>query len=162
MQGALGTVYRDGEVIISQGEMGNCMYVIQSGRVEILRHTVVDDFGFTLNPLLAAGQVHGGTAQGIGQALLEHTVYDPDSGQLLSGSFMDYALPRADDLPSLDCEFRDVPCTTNPLGVKGAGEAGAVGAPAAVVNAVVDALKVAHLDMPLTAPRVWRALRAQR
>ncbi|OGA64347.1 MAG: carbon monoxide dehydrogenase [Betaproteobacteria bacterium RIFCSPLOWO2_12_FULL_68_20] len=133
-----------------------------TGRVEILRHTVVDDFGFTLNPLLAAGQVHGGTAQGIGQALLEHTVYDPDSGQLLSGSFMDYALPRADDLPSLDCEFRDVPCTTNPLGVKGAGEAGAVGAPAAVVNAVVDALKVAHLDMPLTAPRVWRALRAQR
>ena len=133
-----------------------------TGRVEILRHTVVDDFGFTLNPPLAAGQVHGGTAQGIGQALLEHTVYDPDSGQLLSGSFMDYALPRADDLPSLDCEFRDVPCTTNPLGVKGAGEAGAVGAPAAVVNAVVDALKVAHLDMPLTAPRVWRALRAQR
>ena len=134
----------------------------ESGETAILRYTVVDDFGYAMNPLLLAGQVHGGTVQGIGQALLEHAVYDRGSGQLLSGSFMDYAMPRADDLPRLDCGFHHVPCTTNPLGVKGAGEAGAVGAPAAVVNAIVDALHattgVTHLDMPVTREKIWRAM----
>ncbi|HVJ22578.1 MAG TPA: molybdopterin cofactor-binding domain-containing protein, partial [Burkholderiales bacterium] len=129
-----------------------------TGRAAIVRYTVVDDFGRAMNPKLLEGQVQGGTVQGIGQALLEHAVYDPASGQLLSGSFMDYAMPRAGDLPSFDCGFRHVPCTTNPLGVKGAGEAGAVGAPAAVVNAVANALGVRHLDMPLTAEKLWRAL----
>jgi carbon-monoxide dehydrogenase large subunit len=130
-----------------------------TGGAAIVRYTVVDDFGRAMNPKLLEGQVQGGTVQGIGQALLEHTVYDPESGQLLSGSFMDYAMPRAPDLPSLDCGFHHVPCTTNPLGVKGAGEAGAVGAPAAVVNAVVNALGVKHVDMPLTPERIWRSLK---
>jgi aerobic carbon-monoxide dehydrogenase large subunit len=104
--------------------------------------------------------------QGIGQALLERTVYDEESGQLLTGSFVDYTMPRADDVPQLDCEFRNVPCTTNPLGVKGAGEAGAVGAPPAVINAVVDALWPAtgltHIDMPATREHIWRALQTSR
>ena len=127
-----------------------------TGGVVIERYTIVDDFGRAMNPKLLEGQVQGGTVQGIGQALLEHAVYDPQTGQLLTGSFMDYAMPRAGDLPRLDCRFHHVPCTTNPLGVKGAGEAGAVGAPAAVVNAVVDALGVRHVDMPLTPEKVWR------
>jgi len=127
----------------------------ESGRVAIVRYTVVDDFGRAMNPKLLEGQVQGGTVQGIGQALLEHAVYDRESGQLLSGSFMDYAMPRAADLPALDCGFHHVPCVTNPLGVKGAGEAGAVGAPAAVVNAVMNALGVRHLDMPLTPEKIW-------
>ncbi|HEY8251462.1 MAG TPA: xanthine dehydrogenase family protein molybdopterin-binding subunit [Burkholderiales bacterium] len=131
----------------------------QTGRAAIERYTVVDDFGRAMNPKLLEGQVQGGTVQGIGQALLEHAVYDAQSGQLLSGSFMDYAMPRAGDLPALDCGFHHVPCKTNPLGVKGAGEAGAVGAPAAVVNAVCNALGVGHLDMPLTAEKVWRSLK---
>jgi carbon-monoxide dehydrogenase large subunit len=131
-----------------------------SGETRIVRYTVVDDFGRAMNPLLLEGQVQGGTVQGIGQALLEHAVYDPESGQLLTGSFMDYAMPRADDVPALDCGFHHVPCTTNPLGVKGAGEAGAVGAPAAVVNAICNALGVKHIDMPATREKVWRALRA--
>jgi carbon-monoxide dehydrogenase large subunit len=129
-----------------------------SGRVTIERYTVVDDFGVAVNPKLLEGQVHGGTVQGVGQALLENTVYDAASGQLLSGSFMDYAMPRADDVPSFDTGFRHVPSPTNPLGVKGAGEAGAVGAPAAVVNAIVDALGVRHVDMPVTSEKLWRAL----
>jgi aerobic carbon-monoxide dehydrogenase large subunit len=128
-----------------------------TGRAAIERYTVVDDFGRAMNPKLLEGQVQGGTVQGIGQALLEHAVYDAQSGQLLTGSFMDYAMPRAGDLPALDCAFHHVPCKTNPLGVKGAGEAGAVGAPAAVVNAVCNALGVRHLDMPLTAQKIWSA-----
>ena len=128
-----------------------------TGRVAIERYTIVDDFGRAMNPKLLEGQVQGGTVQGIGQALLEHAVYDAQSGQLLTGSFMDYAMPRAGDLPRLDCGFHHVPCTTNPLGVKGAGEAGAVGAPAAVVNAVVAALGVRHIDMPLTPEKIWRS-----
>jgi carbon-monoxide dehydrogenase large subunit len=135
-----------------------------SGETKIVRYSVVDDFGRAVNPLLLEGQVHGGTVQGIGQALLEHAVYDAESAQLLTGSFMDYAMPRADNLPALDCGFHNVPCTTNPLGVKGAGEAGAVGAPAAVINAIVDALnqktKTRHIDMPATPEKVWRALNA--
>src|SRR5207302_2929608 len=108
------------------------------------------------------GQVHGGIAQGIGQALLEHAVYDREDGQLLSGSFMDYAIPRASDVPSFAFSTRNVPSTANPLGVKGAGEAGAVGAPPAVINALVDALHrragLRHIDMPATPSRVWEIL----
>ncbi|MCL6607216.1 MAG: xanthine dehydrogenase family protein molybdopterin-binding subunit [Geminicoccaceae bacterium] len=136
----------------------------ETGVVEVVRYCAVDDFGTLVNPLLVEGQVQGGIVQGIGQALLEHTVYDP-SGQLVTGSFMDYALPRADELPSFELAFHPVPATTNPLGVKGCGEAGITAAPAAVVNAVLDALAsrgVSHLDMPLTPERVWRSLRAAR
>jgi carbon-monoxide dehydrogenase large subunit len=134
----------------------------ETGVTQIVRYTIVDDFGRTINPLMLAGQVHGGTVQGIGQALLEHGYYDPESAQLVTGSFMDYAMPRADDVPSFDCDLHNVPCTTNPLGVKGAGEAGAVGAPAAVINAIVDALHertgATHIDMPATREKVWRML----
>jgi carbon-monoxide dehydrogenase large subunit len=133
-----------------------------TGETSVVRYSIVDDFGRAINPLLLEGQVHGGTVQGIGQALLEHAVYDDESGQLVTGSFMDYAMPHADDVPSFDCGFHHVPCTSNPLGVKGAGEAGAVGAPPAVINAVVDALQPAtgltHIDMPATREKVWRAL----
>jgi carbon-monoxide dehydrogenase large subunit len=138
----------------------------ETGGTRIERYTIVDDFGRTINPLLAEGQIHGGTVQGVGQALLEHGVYDPHTAQLLAGSFMDYALPRADDVPSFDCVFHDVPCAANPLGVKGAGEAGAVGSPPAVISAVVDALYpetgLKHLDMPATRERVWRAVQQAR
>ena len=130
--------------------------------VSIERYTIVDDFGRTINPLLLEGQVHGGIVQGIGQALLEHAVYDPDSGQLLAGSFMDYAMPRAADVPCFAFSTHNVPSTSNPFGVKGAGEAGAVGAPPAVINAIVDALYrrvgLRHIDMPATPRRVWEML----
>jgi aerobic carbon-monoxide dehydrogenase large subunit len=133
-----------------------------SGVVTVVNYTIVDDFGAVINPLLLEGQVHGGIVQGLGQALLEHTVYDEDSGQLLTGSFSDYALPRADDLPSFSFSTRNVPCKANPLGIKGAGEAGAIGAPPAVINAIVDALNrkagIRHIDMPATPYRVWQAL----
>jgi aerobic carbon-monoxide dehydrogenase large subunit len=134
----------------------------ETGAVTIERYTVVDDFGRTINPLLLEGQVHGGIVQGIGQALLEHASYEADSGQLLSGSFMDYAMPRASDLPSFAFSTHNVPTKANPLGVKGAGEAGAVGAPPAVMNAIIDALAnrigTHHIDMPATPGRVWQAL----
>ncbi|MEA2987430.1 MAG: aerobic carbon-monoxide dehydrogenase large subunit, partial [Alphaproteobacteria bacterium] len=133
-----------------------------TGATRVLSYVVVDDFGVTLNPLLLAGQVHGGAVQGIGQALMENTVYDADSGQLLSASLMDYALPRADDIPAFTFETRNVPCRTNPLGVKGAGEAGAIGSCPAVMNAILDALwrahRIRHLDMPATPQRVWAAI----
>jgi carbon-monoxide dehydrogenase large subunit len=133
-----------------------------TGATTILNYVVVDDFGVTLNPLLLAGQVHGGAAQGIGQALMEQAIYDDTSGQILNASLMDYALPRADDTPAFTFETRNVPCRTNPLGVKGAGEAGAIGSCPAVVNAVVDALwrayRIRHVDMPVTPPRLWVAL----
>ncbi|MDJ0683555.1 MAG: xanthine dehydrogenase family protein molybdopterin-binding subunit [Alphaproteobacteria bacterium] len=133
-----------------------------TGTVEILRYTVVDDFGKVVNPMMLAGQVHGGIGQGVGQALMERTVYDDDSGQLLSGSFMDYTLPRADNLPFVDFTYyEDAPCTSNPMGVKGAGEAGAIGAPPAVINALVDALApygVEHIDMPATPEVIWTAI----
>ena len=132
-----------------------------TGVVEVMRYTVTDDMGRLINPMIVRGQVQGGVVQGIGQALFEHTAYDPESGQLLSGSFMDYALPRASDLPDIEVEFVEVPCQTNPLGVKGAGEAGAVGSPAAIMNAVLNALQergVTHLDMPATSESVWKAL----
>jgi len=132
-----------------------------TGVLDIVRYLVVDDVGHAINPLIVRGQVHGGVAQGIGQAVFEHTVYDPESGQLVAGSFMDYCLPRADDLPDIEVDLIEIPCETNPLGVKGAGEAGAVGSPPAVINAVVDALAedgVKHVDMPVTPERLWRAL----
>ena len=129
----------------------------ETGIVAVRRYIVVDDVGHALNPLIVRGQVHGGVTQGIGQALLERTAYDAESGQLVSASFMDYALPRADDLPDIDVDLVSVPCETNPLGVKGAGEAGAVGSPPAVINALVDALGVA-VDMPATPETVWKAL----
>ena len=132
-----------------------------TGVVEIVKFVAVDDFGRIINPLIVAGQVHGGLAQGIGQALLEGAVYD-DYGQLQSGSFMDYCMPRADDLPSFEVDMTVTPCTHNPLGVKGCGEAGAIGAPAAVMNAVTDALGGVDVSMPATAEKIWRALRAQR
>jgi carbon-monoxide dehydrogenase large subunit len=136
-----------------------------TGIVTLLGYNVVDDFGRIVNPLLVEGQIHGGVAQGIGQALHEHVVYDPDSGQLLSGSQVDYTLPRADHLPNIACRFIEVPCRSNPLGVKGAGEAGAIAAPAAVMNALMDALAprgVAHIDMPATPLAVWQALQDAR
>jgi carbon-monoxide dehydrogenase large subunit len=136
-----------------------------TGSVKLLRYVVVDDFGVVVNPLLVGGQVHGGTVQGIGQALLEHTVYDGD-GQLLTGSLMDYCLPRADDVPAIELTLvEDTPCTTNPMGVKGAGEAGAIGACPAVINALVDALAplgIRHIDMPATPEKVWRAVQDAR
>jgi carbon-monoxide dehydrogenase large subunit len=133
-----------------------------TGSVAVLGYTAVDDFGEIINPLLLGGQVHGGIAQGIGQALLERTVYD-ETGQLLSGSFTDYTMPRADDMPDIDFSWNVIPCRTNPLGIKGCGEAGAIGAPPAVINAVIDALGdrgVTAVDMPATAERLWRALHA--
>ena len=137
-----------------------------TGEVAIDRYIVVDDFGVTLNPLLLAGQVHGGAVQGIGQALMEHTVYDRDSGQLITASLTDYALPRAADTPDFTFETRNVPTTANTLGVKGAGEAGAIGSCPAVINAVVDALwrafRIRHVDMPATPERVWAAIREGR
>ena len=133
-----------------------------SGVTTVARYTVVDDFGAVINPLLLEGQVHGGIVQGLGQALLEETVYDDDSGQLLSGTFMDYAMPRADNLPNFSFSTHNVRCKANPLGIKGAGEAGAIGAPPAVINAIVDALRtkvdIRHIDMPATPRRVWEAL----
>jgi carbon-monoxide dehydrogenase large subunit len=137
-----------------------------TGTLEIRNYTVTDDFGMALNPLLLQGQIHGGVGQGVGQALAEHAVYDAESGQLLSGSFMDYAFPRADIVPAVKFEMHNSPCTTNPLGVKGAGEAGAIGAPPSVVNAIVDAIYahtgVKHVDMPVTAASLWKVIDAHR
>jgi len=136
----------------------------ETGMVEVVKYTFVNDFGVVINPLLVDGQAHGGIVQGIGQALREHTVYDAD-GQLLTGSYMDYAMPRADDAPLFVHEFHSVPATTNPLGAKGCGEAGCAGALPSVMNALVDALGefgIRHIDMPATPERVWRAIRDAR
>jgi len=134
-----------------------------TGIIKIVNYVIVDDFGVTLNPLLLAGQVHGGVMQGIGQALMEQVVYSPTDGQLVTGTYMDYALPRASDGPSFHFETHNIPCKTNPMGVKGAGEAGAIGSCPAVVNAIVEGLwreyKIDHIDMPATAERVWIAIR---
>ncbi len=129
-----------------------------TGKVEILNYTVVDDFGKVINPLLLEGQVHGGIAQGIGQALLEETIYDDETGQLLSGSFMDYAIPRASDIPAIKFSYNEILCKTNPLGIKGAGEAGAIGAPPAVINAICNALDINHIDMPAKPEKIWKVL----
>jgi carbon-monoxide dehydrogenase large subunit len=133
-----------------------------TGNVEFINYVIVDDFGLTLNPLMLAGQVHGGTVQGIGQAVLEHAIYDKDSGQLVTASLMDYALPRASHSPSFTFETHNVKCVTNALGVKGAGEAGSIGSCPAIMNAIADALHRAYgnadIDMPATPQRVWQAL----
>ncbi len=133
-----------------------------TGAVEVLSFTAVDDFGRIINPMIVDGQIHGGIAHGIGQALMEHCIYDPASGQLLTGSLNDYCMPRADSVPSFVTATQETLCPHNPLGVKGCGEAGTVGAGAAVMNAVVDALSplgISHIDMPATAANVWRAMR---
>ena len=130
---------------------------------QVQRYVVVDDVGTVINKLTLEGQIHGGVAQGIGQAFTEHLVYDQHSSQLLTGSLMDYGLPRADEVCAFEMDENPVPTRTNPLGVKGAGEAGNVGALAAIMNAVVDALSplgIAHIDMPATPEKVWRAIRA--
>ena len=137
----------------------------KTGETRVDRFTAVDDFGTIINPMIVEGQVHGGLAQGIGQALLENCVYDRDSGQLLTGSYMDYAMPRADDLPNFKIGHVCTPCTTNPLGTKGCGEAGAIGSPPAVMNAVLDALAplgVKDMDMPASPHRVWKAIQEAR
>ncbi|HUC65404.1 MAG TPA: xanthine dehydrogenase family protein molybdopterin-binding subunit [Stellaceae bacterium] len=132
----------------------------ETGIVTVAAYVAVDDCGVALDPVLVEGQVHGGIAQGIGQALYEDAVYDKASGQLLAGSFMDYTMPRADTLPEIASELHPVPCRTNPLGVKGTGEAGTTGALAAVMNAVTDALPDTLIDMPATPEKIWRACRA--
>jgi carbon-monoxide dehydrogenase large subunit len=137
----------------------------KTGETRVDRFTAVDDFGTIINPMIVEGQVHGGLAQGIGQALLENCVYDRESGQLLTGSYMDYAMPRADDLPNFKIGHVCTPCTTNPLGTKGCGEAGAIGSPPAVMNAVLDALAplgVIDMDMPASPHRVWKAIQEAR
>ncbi len=133
----------------------------ETGETRVVNYVASDDFGNVINPMIVEGQVHGGLAQGIGQALLEQGVYDTDSGQLLTGSYMDYAMPRADDLPSFTVETaKGTPCTHNPLGVKGCGEAGAIGSPPAVINAICDALGVKDVPMPATPYTVWKAARS--
>jgi aerobic carbon-monoxide dehydrogenase large subunit len=130
-----------------------------TGIVKIERFTAIDDFGKVVNPMIVEGQVHGGLAQGIGQALTEGCRYDKSTGQLLTGSMLDYCLPRADDVPSFQVGTKETPCTHNPLGVKGCGEAGAIGSPAALINAITDALGVKDVPMPATPEIVWNAMR---
>jgi carbon-monoxide dehydrogenase large subunit len=135
-----------------------------TGHVALDRYTVVDDIGRVLNPLLAHGQVQGGIVQGIGQALLEDVRHDAD-GQLLTGSWLDYGIPRADDVPFIEADMHEVPCKSNPIGVKGCGEGGTVGATPTVISAVIDALSaygVTDIDIPATPERVWRAIRGGR
>jgi carbon-monoxide dehydrogenase large subunit len=135
----------------------------QTGTVKVDSFTAVDDFGNIINPMIVEGQVHGGLVQGIGQALMENCVYDEETGQLLTGSLMDYAMPRADDMPNFKLDTLCTPCSHNPLGAKGCGEAGAIGSPPAVINAVLDALRplgVTEFDMPASSARVWSAIQA--
>jgi carbon-monoxide dehydrogenase large subunit len=137
----------------------------ETGVVEIVRHSSVDDCGRAVNPMILHGQTHGGIAAGVGQALWESCHYDAETGQLLSASFMDYALPRADQLPAFATEISEVPSTTHPLGMRGGGEGGTTPALAAVANAIVDALAhlgVEHIELPATPERVWREIRAAR
>ena len=134
----------------------------ETGRITLDRYTVADDVGTVVNPLLMHGQIHGGIAQGFGQAVMEEARFDAESGQLLAASFMDYALPRAGDLPGFEVLSNPQPTATNPIGAKGAGEAGTVGALPAVISAICDALGVEHLDMPATPERVWAALQDAR
>jgi carbon-monoxide dehydrogenase large subunit len=137
---------------------------VDTGELELLRYVAVDDCGRAVNPLIVEGQIHGGVAQGLGQALMEAVVYDSE-GQPLSGSLLDYATPTAGDMPNLEVELTETPSRVNPLGARGVGESGTTGAPPAVVNAVVDALApfgVEHIDMPLLPERVWRVLHEAR
>ena len=132
-----------------------------TGQVAIVRYAGVDDVGRAINPLILAGQAHGGIVQGLGQALLESTAYDAETGQMLGGSFMDYAMPRAGDMPSFITEISEVPTPINPLGIRAGGEGGTTPALSALVNAIVDALAefgVRHVEMPTTPEKVWRAI----
>jgi aerobic carbon-monoxide dehydrogenase large subunit len=134
----------------------------QTGEAALDRYTVVDDIGTVINPLLAKGQIHGGVAQGAGQALIEDVVYDRDSGQLLTGSLLDYGIQRADTMPAIAVDFSPIPSTTNPLGAKGVGEGGTVASTPTVMNSILDALAplgVTDLAMPATPERIWRAIR---
>jgi len=133
----------------------------ETGKADIVRYAIVDDFGTVINPMVVLGQVHGGVVQGIGEAMFEEVVYDRESGQLLSGSFMDYCMPRADDMPNFEVEFHNVPCKSNPIGVKGAGEGGTVGATPTIISAILDALGPLGVDditMPATPVRIWQAI----
>jgi carbon-monoxide dehydrogenase large subunit len=135
-----------------------------TGQIEIKRYIAVDDCGKIINPLLVAGQIHGGVAQGLGQALFEHAIYD-DNGQLVTGELTDYAIPRAHNMPWIESSHTETPSPVNPLGVKGVGEAGTIGCSPAVVNAVVDALShlgVRHIDMPLTPEKIWKLVQGAR
>ena len=132
----------------------------ETGSTQVVSYSVLDDFGRVINPMLVAGQVHGGVVQGLGQALLENSVYDAESGQAMTASFMDYAMPRAADMPEICFAYEEHLCKTNPMGAKGCGEAGTVGAMPATISAVADAIGVAHIDMPATPEKVWRALQA--
>ena len=137
----------------------------ETGAVTVDRYFVVDDLGRVLNPMIVRGQIHGGVAQGIGQALVEHAVYDRTSGQMLSATFMDYGMPRAEMFPEINTELEEVPSVTNPVGVKGIGESGTIGAPPSIINAIIDALKplgVDQIDMPATPARVWDAIQRGR
>ncbi|HWA89586.1 MAG TPA: xanthine dehydrogenase family protein molybdopterin-binding subunit [Rhizomicrobium sp.] len=134
----------------------------ETGKVEIASYSVLDDFGRVINPMLVAGQVHGGVVQGLGQALCENMVYDRGSGQAISASFTDYAMPRAEDMPDIAFAYEEIPCKTHEMGAKGCGEAGTVGALPVAISAICDALDIDHLDMPATPERVWRALREKR
>jgi len=133
----------------------------ETGAVQVLKLTSVDDVGVVINPLTLEGQVHGSIAQGLGEALLERIVYERSTGQLVTGSFQDYAMPRADNMPDIVCDTRPVPTTVNPLGVKGGSETGNVGAPGAIINAIMDALSplgIRDIPIPATAERIWRAI----
>lgn len=133
----------------------------ETGIAEIVNFVAVDDFGTIINPMIVEGQVHGGIAQGVGQAMLEHGIYDPDSGQLVTGSYMDYTMPRADNLPSFNLDFTTTVCPGNPLGMKGCGEAGAIASPPAIINAITDALGVRDIEMPATPARIWATLQSK-
>ena len=133
-----------------------------TGKVDVVSYHVLDDFGRVINPMLVAGQVHGGVVQGLGQALLENMVYDPDTGQALTASFTDYAMPRAADMPDIDFAYEEIPCKTHAMGAKGCGEAGTVGALPVAISAICDALDIDHIDMPATPERVWRAIREKK
>lgn len=163
-QANLGELSGDGEYKQPANTFPNGAHVCEveidteTGVARIVKYTVVDDFGRILNPMIVAGQVHGGIVQGLGQAMGEHAVYDKETGQLVTGSFMDYWMPRADDFPSFDVSYNEIPSTSNALGAKGAGEAGTVGAPAAYVNAIIDALSpygITAIDMPVTPLKLW-------
>ena len=130
----------------------------ETGKTDVVQFVAADDFGKIINPMIVEGQVHGGIAQGIGQALLEGTSYDPETGQLLTASYMDYTMPRADDLPSFNISTTETICPGNPLGIKGCGEAGAIGSPPALMNAITDAIGNNDLTMPATPQKVWAAL----
>ncbi len=132
----------------------------ETGKTEIVQFVAADDFGNIINPMIVEGQVHGGIAQGVGQALLEGTSYDAGSGQLITASYMDYTMPRADDLPSFKVSHQNTPCPSNPLGIKGCGEAGAIGSPPAVMNAITDAIGNNDVTMPATPAKVWSAIHA--